>query len=223
MKPRRYNIMKYDTLICDLDGTLTNTIGDLTEAVNVALKQYGFLLRNEDEITRFAGNGNRTLIKRSAPENTSEEIREEMYATFCEYYEAHSMVKTKPYEGITDVLNELKRMNVKMAVVTNKNESIAFDVVKHYFGDLFDAVIGQIDGVPLKPAPDGVFRAIEKLGADKSKCVYLGDSEVDCMTAHNASLPIIGVLWGFRDRAIHEKYGSEYIIEKPSQIIDIIK
>lgn len=215
--------MKYDTLIFDLDGTLTNTIGDLTAAVNVALEKFGFPLRTEEEITSFVGNGNRTLIKRSAPEGTDEEIREQMYSVFCEYYEGHSMVRTKPYKGTVELLGELRKLNVKTAVVTNKNEDIAEAVVEHYFGGLFDAVIGQIDGVPLKPALDGVYRAIEKLGADREKCVYLGDSEVDCMTAHNASLPIIGVLWGFRGRDIHEKYGSEYIIEKPSEILEIIR
>lgn len=213
---------KYDVVLFDLDGTLTDTLTDLTNSVNYALKEFGFPERSLEEIRSFVGNGVRKLIYRSVPENTGDEISEKCLDAFKAYYKDHSCVETKPYDGIVPMLEELKKRNIKTAVVTNKMHEAAADIVKLFFDGLIDFTVGQIDGVAQKPAPDGIFLALEKLGVSKENAIYVGDSEVDCVTAHNAGIPCIGVTWGFRDREVLLNHGAEYIIENAEEIFDII-
>ena len=156
--------MKYKTFIFDLDGTLTDTLDDLRNSVNFALLQFGFPERSRDEIRSFVGNGVRKLIYRSVPQNTSDEIAEKCLEIFKEHYKNNSCVETKPYNGIIKLLEELKKRNIKTAVVTNKMHTAAADIVEHFFGGMIDVTVGQVDGVAPKPAPDSVFLALEKLG-----------------------------------------------------------
>ena len=213
---------KYDAIIFDLDGTLTDTLEDLKNSVNYALGKFKFPERSLEEIRSFVGNGVRRLIYLSVPENTPDETAESCLAVFKEYYKENSCVATKPYDGIIKILSEIKKSGVKTAVVTNKMHSAAADIVKLFFDGLVDVTIGQIDGVSQKPQPDGVLLALERLGVSKEKAVYVGDSEVDCLTAHNAGIPCIGVTWGFRDRDVLEEYGAEFIIDKPEEIFGCI-
>ena len=215
--------MKYNTVIFDLDGTLINTLEDLTDSVNFAMREYGFPERTVEEVNRFVGNGVARLVNLSLPENTSEEIRGKCLAAFKKHYTAHSMDKTAPYPGIKQAVSELKNAGVRLAVVTNKMQEAATDIVRGFFGDTIDIVIGQVDSLPQKPAPDGVWRAIDMLGSARSESVYIGDSEVDCATAKNANLPVIGVTWGFRDRKVLEENKADYIIDDPGEILNIIK
>lgn len=214
--------MKYNTFIFDLDGTLTDTLADLQNSVNFALKEFSFPERNREEIRSFVGNGVRRLVYRSVPENTSDEIAEKCLDTFKEYYKDHSCVATKPYDGIVEMLSELKKRKIKTAVVTNKMHEAASEIVEFFFGGLIDVTIGQIDGMPQKPEPDSIFLALEKLGVSTENAIYVGDSEVDCITAHNAGIPCIGVTWGFRDRDVLEANGAEHIIDKAQEIFDVI-
>lgn len=216
------SFMKFTTAVFDLDGTLTDTIDDLTDSVNFALSQFAFPKRERKEVITFVGNGVRRLVSLSVPEGTDEETFEKVLAVFKDYYEEHSLVKTMPYKGIPELLKSLKSKGVKIAVVTNKVQSTANEVVNHFFPGIFDIIIGQVDGRPQKPAPDGVFDAMSKSGADKGKTVYIGDSDVDCKTAKNADLPIIGVSWGFKGREFLASYGCDYIVDCPEEIERII-
>lgn len=210
--------MKYDAVIFDLDGTLTDTLEDLKNSVNFVMREFGFPERTTDEVRSFVGNGVKRLIDLSVPENTSDEVSAECLSVFKSFYKDNSLVSTKPYDGIIPMLEKLKKDGVKTAVVTNKMHEAAVDIVNLFFGELIDVTIGQIDGVAQKPQPDGIYSALEKLGVSKEKSVYVGDSEVDCITAKNAGIPCIGVTWGFRDREILVGNGADFIINFPEEI-----
>lgn len=214
--------MKYSTVIFDLDGTLINTLEDLTDAVNHALAAFDFPLRTVEEVRGFVGNGIPRLVHLALPEGAGEQDEAKCLDICKSYYIDHSAVKTAPYEGICELVSQLKKAGVKSAVVTNKIEDAAIEIVRGFFGGDIDVIIGQVDGLRQKPEPDGVFAALEKLGAEKGRSVYVGDSEVDCATAKNAGLPIIGCTWGFRGRALLEQCGADYIIDTPRQILDIV-
>ncbi len=215
--------MNIKAVIFDLDGTLTDTLEDLQNSVNYALGEFGYPERSLDEIRSFVGNGVRRLVYLSVPENTNDETAEKCLNVFKEYYKEHSLIKTKPYGGIIDMLKSLKKQGIKTAVVTNKMHAAAEDIVKLFFDGLIDVTVGQIDGVAQKPEPDGIFNALEKLNVSKDAAVYVGDSEVDCITAENASLPCIGVTWGFRAKSVLEENGADFIVNKPDEIISLIK
>lgn len=212
--------MKYNTYIFDLDGTLLDTLQDLANAVNHAMREMKYPERTVDEVRRFIGNGIRMLIKRASPQGISDKDYEKTLAIFTAYYLEHIADFTKPYDGIAEVIKTLKSKGCKVAVVSNKADEAAKKVVKDYFGDIFDMVVGKMDRFPSKPEPDSVLYVIETLGSDKDKCIYLGDSEVDVHTAHNAGLPCVGVTWGNRDVSELIAAGAEYIAEKPNEILE---
>lgn len=214
--------MKYDAVVFDLDGTLIDTLEDLKDSVNFALDKFGFPSRNLDEIRSFVGNGVKRLVYLSVPEGTDETTSEKCLDIFKEHYKGNSRNKTAPYAGIPEMLEKVKSAGFKTAVVTNKIQDAAIEIIRSFFGDKIDIIIGQIDGVAQKPEPDGVWLALEKLGVSRDKAVYIGDSEVDCMTAHNAGLPCIGVTWGFRSRAVLEENKAEFIVESPEKIMDCL-
>lgn len=214
--------MKIEAVVFDLDGTLTDTLTDLKNSVNYALGEMNFPERSLDEVRRFVGNGVRRLIYLSVPENTPDEISEQCLSVFKEHYKSHSLVETKPYDGIVPMLEALKNKGIKTAVVTNKMQEAAADIVKKFFGGLIDEAIGQVDGIAQKPQPDGVYAALKKLGVPKEKAVYVGDSDVDCKTAHNAGIPCIGVSWGFRGREVLAENGADYIIDRPSELLELL-
>ena len=211
--------MSYTTYIFDLDGTLLDTLQDLTNAVNYAMRQMNCPERTLDEVRRFIGDGMRKLIERSAPKNTDAEQIEKTLEFFKAYYSGHLADFTKPYDGIENVIDTLKSQGKKLAVVSNKADEAAKAVVKEYFGDSFDIVVGQNDGIPAKPSPESVNCVIKTLNADRSECIYIGDSDVDVLTAHNAGLKCIGVTWGNRGRQELVDSGAEYIAEHPFEII----
>ncbi len=214
--------MEYTTVIFDLDGTLTDTLDDLRNSVNFALSRFGFPERSRDEIRSFVGNGVKKLVFRSVPDNTADEASEKCLEIFKEHYKVNSCVQTKPYGGVVEMLEELRNKKIKTAVVTNKMHTAAADIVEYFFGGLIDVTIGQSEKIAPKPAPDSVFLAIEKLGGAAENAVYIGDSEVDCITAHNAGIPCIGVTWGFRDREILEAHGADFIADTAEDIIRFV-
>ena len=214
--------MKYNTVIFDLDGTLIDTLEDLKNSVNFALESYSFPKRTYDEIKSFVGNGVERLVNLSAPPQADERVRKELLAVFKAHYMEHSCVYTAPYPGITQLLSLLKKSGIRTAVVTNKMQPAAVSIVRHFFADTVDIVIGQVDGLARKPEPDGVWRAIEELGSSKKDSVYVGDSDVDCLTAKNSGLPIIGCVWGFRGRQVLAENGADYIVDTPAEIFNII-
>jgi phosphoglycolate phosphatase len=213
--------MKYNTYIFDLDGTILDTLLDLANAVNFAMRSKGYPERTVDEVRSFIGNGIRVLIKRAVPQETEDKDYNEALEIFTKYYLEHIADYTKPYDGIIDVINELRSKGCKTAVVSNKAHFAAQAVVKDFFGDIFDAVTGKKDEFPSKPEPDSLLYTIGLLGSEKEQCIYIGDSDVDVLTAHNAGLPCIGVTWGNRDEDVLLASGAEYIARTPSDILKI--
>ncbi len=202
-----------DTIIFDLDGTLLNTLEDLMDSVNFALERQGFPLRNLDEIRSFVGNGIRLLVERAVPEDiVGTETFDVCFKDFNDYYKVHMEDKTAPYEGICNMLSDIKKAGFKTAIVTNKVDYAAQELCNRLFPEI-DLVVGSVDNRPNKPAPDGVYYALEKLGSKLENTVFVGDADTDILTANNAGIPSIGVLWGFRDREIIEKAGAKYIVE----------
>lgn len=212
--------MKYTTIIWDLDGTLLDTLQDLAEATNHALRTFGMPERTLDEIRRFVGNGVRTLMCRAIPEGDANPRFEECFAEFRRYYVAHCQDHTGLYPGIRETLDELHRRGIRMAVVSNKLQAGVTELHEAWFPDTIEVAIGERPEMKRKPAPDMVFEALRLMGVQPQEAVYVGDSEVDVQTARNASLPCISVLWGFRDRETLIKAGAEHLIENPTEIID---
>lgn len=199
-------------ILWDLDGTLLDTLQDLTDALNYALEQFGYPKRTLQEVRSFVGNGTRRLIVLSVPEGGDVDGVLELYRT---YYDAHCQVKTKAYKGILEALAELGK-KYPMAVVSNKPDSAAKTLCAQYFPGIF--ALGESAGCPRKPAPDMVLKAMETIGV--SRCIYVGDSEVDVLTAKNAGVPVLSVLWGFRDREAIEAAGGRYFCENPAQLTE---
>lgn len=212
--------------IFDLDGTLTNTLNAIAHFGNLALDTFGFKPIPTADYKRYVGDGRTVLIHRMLDSQNADtpENFEKVCRVYDENYEADPLYDTDAYDGIRDLLSELKRRGVKTGVCTNKPDNVAQDVIRKIFGDgVFDAVCGVIDGFPTKPDPYNALRITEKLAITPDECVFIGDTNVDILTGKNAKMTTIGVLWGFRERDELEEAGAEYIIEHPSEILKIIE
>lgn len=209
---------KYDTVVFDLDGTLLDTIDDLSDSVNFALSERGFAPHTVSEIKSFVGNGVAKLIDRSVPEGTSEQEKANTLESFKRHYAGNCENKTKPYDGVVKLLNDLRNDGYKIAVVSNKIDSAVSVLCKKYFGERVDFCIGDRAGLARKPAPDAVFEALKKLSAVPETSIYIGDSDVDIRTAENAGMDCISVSWGFRSKEFLIKSGASVIADKPADI-----
>ena len=212
----------YDTYIFDLDGTLLDTLGDLASAVNFALRHHGMPVHTVDDVRRFVGNGVRLLMERAVPDGVGNPRFDEALATFRSYYLEHQLDTTRPYPGIPGLLGELKRRGKRMAVVSNKFQTATEELCRHFFPDTIEVAIGENEaaGIRKKPAPDTVREALRRLGAASTdRCVYVGDSDVDIMTARNSGLPCISVLWGFRDRDFLLRHGATTFAAAPADLL----
>ena len=216
---------KYDTVIFDLDGTLLDTLQDLADSVNYVLAKYSCPVKTEQEICSYVGNGVRLLLERAIPSGAENPKFNEMYEEFLSYYKKHCNDKTAPYEGITDLLHELKAKGYKMAIVSNKFDSAVKDLSKLYFKDLMSAAIGENEakGIRKKPAPDTVIQALSELGSEKETSVFVGDSDVDFKTAQNSGLDCISVLWGFRDKDFLQSCGASVFASTPKELLEMIE
>ncbi|MBQ5824964.1 MAG: HAD family hydrolase, partial [Clostridia bacterium] len=212
-----------DTVIFDLDGTLLNTLDDLTDSVNYALSSLGYPVRTSDEVRMMVGNSVIYLIEQALPEGTEKEQFERCLAAFEEHYKTNMRNKTAPYGGVEQMLADVKSAGYKVAVVSNKPDVFTKKLVDELFGEYIPFAIGRSEDIPRKPAPDMVLYAMQRLGSDTSTTVYVGDSEVDVITSKNAGVPCIGCLWGFRDKATLEREGAEYLVSSPSELIETIK
>ena len=202
-------------IIFDLDGTLLDTLGDLHAATNHVLAQFEYPGRTIEEVCRFVGNGAERLIRLAVPEG---EPWEPVLAAFQTWYAAHCDILTRPYDGIGEVLTILGE-TYPLAVVSNKPDRAVKELAKIYFPTLFAR--GESTDCPRKPAPDMVFKAMEALGADR--CIYVGDSDVDIMTAKNAGMPCISVTWGFRGEDELRAAGAAYFCRHPSELPHIVE
>ena len=215
-------IKKYDTIIFDLDGTLLNTLEDLTDSVNFALELYGYPKRSIEEVRRFLGSGVARLIALAVPGGVDDPHYMDCLEANKKHYSENMNNKTAPYKGIINLLQQLKKENYKLAVVSNKMDKAVKGLVKKFFGEYVQVAIGETDNISRKPAPDTVLKALEELKSSPDKAVYVGDSEVDVKTAKNSGIVCVGVTWGFRDRDILEKEGADFIIDEPMELIKII-
>lgn len=199
-------------ILWDLDGTLLDTLADLTDALNYAMTQFGYPHRTMEDVRRFIGNGARRLIALSVPEGADVDAVLQVYKT---YYDAHCQIKTKPYAGIPEALAVLGE-KYPMAVVSNKPDSAVKPLCAQYFPGIFAR--GESADCPRKPAPDMLFKTMEAIGVER--CVYVGDSEVDVLTAKNAGVPVLSVLWGFRDRKEIEAEGGQHFCDDPAMLVE---
>lgn len=210
---------EFNTYIFDLDGTLLNTLADLAASTNYALRQYAMPEHTIDDIRRFVGNGVKKLIERAVPDGLDNPRFEDVYATFRHHYMQHSLDTTHPYDGILSMLAELKARGKHIAVVSNKMYEATQELCRHFFGDYVEVAIGEREDIKKKPAPDTVNEAFRQLGISKEGAVYVGDSDVDVMTAKNSGLPCISVLWGFRDKVFLIAHGATTFITTPEELL----
>ena len=190
----------FDTVLFDLDGTLLDTLEDILAAANYTLREMGYPERTLTEMRRFVGNGAEMQVRRAFGAGADEALIQRALIRYKAYYAAHCREKTRPYDGVPELLAELKRRGYRLAVVSNKPDEAVRPLAAQYFDGLMEAAMGETAQRRRKPAPDMVNDAIAALGADRSRAVYVGDSEVDIETARNAGIPCISVTWGFRDR-----------------------
>lgn len=206
--------------IFDLDGTLLDTLDDLTDSMNYMLGKHNFPLRTRDEVRNFVGNGVRKLVERAVPPEykADEEFIDKFYDDFSLYYNSHSDIKTAPYPGTLDMLDKLLENGFDIAIVSNKIDSAVKSLSSKFFGERIKSAIGEKPSIRHKPEPDMVFMAMEEMGADKENSIYIGDSEVDIQTAKNSGIPCISVLWGFKDRKFLEDSGAMAIVESMEEL-----
>ena len=211
-----------DTVIFDLDGTLLNTLDDLCDSVNFALGKHGFPLRTVEEVRFMVGEGVRLLVERALPDFAKDAATvDQVLETFSAHYTQHSGDKTRPYSGVPQMLESVCA-RYKTAIVSNKFQR-AVDDLKNSLFPFVTVAVGEAPSRARKPAPDGVFYALELLSSKTENAVYVGDSDIDILTARNAALPVIGVSWGFRGRAFLTEHGADEIIDTPSEILAAIE
>ena len=213
---------RISAVIFDMDGTVLDTLHDLTDSVNYVLARYGMPARSADEYRQFFGNGIRYAVRRAVPPDCTDDVVEEMLPVFREYYNKHCLDKTKPYDGIPELMEELKQRGCKLAIVSNKIDSAVKELSNRFFSDCVTVAIGERPGIRRKPAADTVLAAIAELGVSRDEAIYIGDSEVDLQTAGNAGIPCIAVLWGFRDKDFLAENGAAVFADHPSDVLSIL-
>ncbi len=218
--------MSIKAVIFDLDGTLLNTLEDLTGSTNAALQQYSYPTRTIDEVRRFVGNGVKLLMLRALgiekPEDNAD--FEDIFAAFRAHYAEHSNDHTRPYDGVLELMERLRDAGIEMAIVSNKLDAAVKQLNEIYFSEYISVAIGENEaaGVRKKPAPDTVYAALRELGVTAEESIYIGDSEVDLATAKNSGLPCISVLWGFRDKECLLEHGAQTLCDTPEQVWETI-
>ena len=213
---------KKDTVIFDLDGTLLNTLDDLRDSVNAVMKKYGYPQHSLEQIRTFVGNGIGKLMERSVQGGRENEQFEQAFADFKSYYTDHCQIKTKPYDGVVDLMKCLSEQGFKLAIVSNKNDAAVKELNEIYFSRYTNAAIGERKGVRRKPAPDSVYAALDQLGSDIEKAVYIGDSDVDYETAVHCGMDCILVSWGFRDRELLESFDGAVVVDRCAEIRELL-
>lgn len=218
-REQRGGNVKYKLAIFDLDGTILNTLEDLADSTNYALSAYHMPEHTMDEVRWFVGNGIHKLIERAVPKASNADTIEQVFTTFKEYYKDHCAVKTRPYNGIMELLQNLREQGMFTAVVSNKGDFAVQILCEDYFPGMFDFAVGEREGIRRKPAPDSVLAVLEKFQISKDEAVYIGDSEVDIQTAANAGMKEIAVTWGFRPETFLKENGADCIVHTPEELL----
>ncbi len=210
------------TVIFDLDGTLLDTLQDLCLSTNHALRTCGFPERTIQEVRNFVGNGVGLLIHRAVPADTPQSMEEACLREFRAHYVRHCQDNTRPYPGIQEMLNTLKKEGYRMGIVSNKLQAGVAELQQAWFRQTIQVAVGESEGVRRKPAPDMVERALQELGSTREEAIYVGDSDVDLETSRRAGMPCISVLWGFRDRDFLAAHGATTFAAHPDEIAGIL-
>ena len=213
---------RYQLIIFDLDGTLLDTLEDLMGATNHVLTQMGHPTRTIEEVRRFVGNGIRNLMSRALPEGADEAEISQAFELFLPYYREHSTDCTKPYEGVPELLARLRTEGYRIAILSNKADAAVQSLCQRYFPGLYDLCRGERAGVAKKPAPDAVYEILNETGVSKDAAVFIGDSEVDVLTAKNADVNLIAVDWGFRSADTLRKAGAEQILSDTKSLLNAL-
>ncbi len=214
--------MKMQAVLFDLDGTLLNTLDDLTDSVNAMMKKRGWRCHTADEIRGFVGNGVYQLIRCSAPATASEDEVRDCAADYGAYYTAHCDIKTRPYDGIMELLRALKQRGVRTAVVSNNPDPNTNALCAKLFGGLTDTVMGESAQFGRKPDTPMIREAMRRIGALPDTTLYVGDSEVDARAAAAVGLPFIGVSWGYRDVPLLHELRAARVIDHPSELLTLV-
>lgn len=214
---------KYTTIIFDLDGTLLNTLEDLTNAVNYVLNKHNFPIRTIDEIQSFVGNGIRKLIERALPHKINDMEFEIAFNEFQNYYGIHCQDATHPYENVIDLLKILRQKKYNIAIISNKSDDKVQVLKDTFFKNLVDIAVGTKDFAKTKPNPESTLSIISFFKSNKENCLFVGDSDVDILTAQNAGIRCISVSWGFKSKDDLIKSGATTIIDNPLQLLDLLK
>ena len=212
----------YRLAVFDLDGTLLDTLDDLTASVNFALSEAKLPERSKDEIQSFVGNGIRRLIDLSLPKGTEKDTADRVFSLFKSHYALHSNDNTRPYEGILPMLQKLKEAGIRLALVSNKADFAVKSLAEKYFGGLLDIAVGEKEGIPRKPDPASVNEVLDALSVKTEDAVYIGDSDVDILTAKNAGIDCICVAWGFRDKEFLIENGGIVFADNASELFNKI-
>lgn len=212
----------YKAVLFDMDGTVLDTVGDLTDAINVSLEKFGFPARSQEEVKSFLGKGPAHFVNCAVPEGTDEKTRQQVLAFYEPYYDSHCQIKTAPYPGVMELLKTLKARNVKLAVISNKQEPAVKALAEQHFAGLLELAVGTSASIRCKPDPSAVLAAMAELGVEKSETLYVGDMDVDLNTARNAGIDCVGVSWGFLGRKKLEALGAEHIVDNTEQLLEFI-
>lgn len=218
--------MRYKLACFDLDGTLLNTLGGLTRSLNAARRMNNLAHQTEEQVTTFINNGVVKMIERSLaadPGDYSTELKERILKDYIAYYNSHVLEETRPYNGMLEALLRLKADGMKLACITNKNDEPAQKLIKQFFPDVFDYVKGSVEGVERKPSPEPIEKCLYSLGIENSDTVYVGDTEVDIMTAVNSGIDSISCTWGYRSRRFLVENGALFICTEPVDLRNLMR
>ena len=212
---------KYDICVFDLDGTLIDSLADLSDSCNEALRINAMPTHDTDRYRTFVGSGIKNLIKRSLLDKACDDaLVQKVYDSFNEIYHDNCLVKTKPYSGIIEMLRQLKNNGVKLCVLSNKADEFSKMITDGLFDmETFDLVWGKKAQFPIKPDPAALLAILAKFSINRDRCLYIGDSDVDCITAKNAGVDFCGVQWGFRGREELAAAGAILIADSPADIV----
>lgn len=229
MLPGRFNckeeqLKMYTAVLFDLDGTLLNTIDDLADSCNEALRKLHLPCRTTSEVREFVGNGIARLMELAVPDGKNSPLYGQSVTLMKECYARNCLNKTKPYDGIMELLLQLRSKNIKTGVISNKPDAQVKELVEHYFSSVISSeyAAGDSPEAKRKPAPDTVLAVMKRLGVRREDTVYAGDSEVDIETAHNAGIPCISVSWGFRSKDFLLKHNAQHIASAPRDILKYV-
>lgn len=210
--------MRYKAVLFDMDGTVLDTLDDLADSVNRSLREFDLPEVSRFQVGQSLGNGAKYLIRHCLPEGSDEALCVQVLAFYKPWYDAHCRIKTKPYDGILQLMEALRADGIRQAIISNKPDSAVQELAEAFFPGLMDVVIGESPAVKRKPSPDTVLAAARRMGLMASDCVYIGDTEVDLETARNAGMDCIPVSWGFRTEEQLCAAGAEEIIRSPEEL-----